>query len=67
MTFLGSMFSQGTKDIKKINREDSKHIRKQLNTSKICDECLNDYSHQTVDGRMICDVCKKEESRQSNE
>lgn len=59
LNMLGKMIT-GDKP-KFLSRDDQKSIRAKINRDKLCDTCLYDYQHQTVDGRMLCNTCYKEE------
>ena len=62
LDMLGKMFRNRKDEPKYLSRDDQKRIRKKINVNKICDLCLYDYDRQTVDGRMLCELCFKEEN-----
>lgn len=45
----------------KIERTFSKITRKMIkNPKRLCDNCLDEYVHQTVNGNMLCELCHEE-------
>ena len=58
LKYLGELLTSYPKSITKpITREVQKKIREKINPEKICDWCLEDYSHQTQKGHKLCQGC----------
>jgi formylmethanofuran dehydrogenase subunit E len=58
LKYIGEMMSSYQKDITKpFTKEVERMIRKKINPHKICDICLEDYTHQTKQGDKLCKDC----------